>query len=127
MTTKRILCIDDDLSLLKVLETRLGIGGGFDVITADSAEAGLKLARKRKPDAILLDWSMPGLSGLEALKLLKSDGKVTWIPIFMLTGRTKMEDVETALDDGALGYFTKPVNYDLIITRLRRTLETRAG
>lgn len=120
---KTVLCIDDDPVILAYLKIRLKEGEGYKVLTARDAETGIKLARKHKPEIILLDWMLPDRTGLSVLDSLCGDSRTTWIPIFMLTGRKKMVDVETALDRGAEGYFTKPIKLNQICERLDRLLK----
>lgn len=113
-----LLCIDDDLTTLAMLKARLEKVDGHKVITANDGESGIKLAEKYKPDAILIDWEMPKMTGIETVRMLRGNRKTTWIPRFMLTGRLKMHHVERAAKAGIEGYFTKPVNLSLISRRL---------
>ena len=78
------------------------------------------MARKHKPDAVLLDWMLPDITGLTVLDWLKGENRTTWTPIFMLTSRNTMADVEKALSRGASGYFTKPVKLLEISNRINR-------
>jgi len=120
---KRILCVDDDLITLDLLKACLGPEDGFEVDIASNVPDGLEIALKNIPDAILLDWVMPGLSGLEALNAFKNEPKLRELPVFMVTGRTMMRDVERAADCGVTGYFTKPINPILMANRLHRVLD----
>lgn len=115
---KTILCIDDDPVVLAILKARLSNGEGFKVLTAIDGALGKELALSKQPDVILLDWMLPDGSGLRILETLKGDSRTTWTPIFMLTGRTKMGDVEQALEKGAAGYFTKPIKLREICDKL---------
>lgn len=120
---RKILCIDDDLMTLDLLKACLGTDEGFDVEIAVNTKDGLEMARTQKPDAILLDWAMPGVCGLDALRVLHGEPSLIWVPIFMVTGRNTMGDLERAADSGATGYFTKPINPILIANRLHRVLD----
>lgn len=115
---KTILCIDDDPVVLAILKARLAEGEGYKVLTAIDGALGEELALSKQPDVILLDWMLPDGSGLRILETLKGDSRTTWTPIFMLTGRTKMGDVERALEKGAAGYFTKPIKLKEICDKL---------
>lgn len=113
-----ILCIDDDPFVLDYLKIKLGEGKGYKILTASDAKTGIKMAHEHKPKIILLDWMLPDRSGLSVLDALCGDSRTTWIPIFMLTGRSKMVDMEIALERGAEGFFTKPAKLDQICHRI---------
>lgn len=123
MKARRILCIDDDLITLDYLKACFSPVDGFDTEIAVNLTDGLEMARKRKPNAILLDWNMPGTCGLDALRMLRGEPSLIWVPIFMVTGRKTMRYVEQAADNGATGYFTKPINPILIANRVNRVLD----
>ncbi len=103
-----ILIVDDDPTIRNVLLARLGKRDGLNVLLAENGEQCLKMAMKNQPVLILLDWLMPGISGLEALQTLKGDQKTASIPVYMLTEKSIMGDIEQAFEAGAEGYFTKP-------------------
>jgi two-component system alkaline phosphatase synthesis response regulator PhoP len=103
-----ILVVDDDKEFLELVEYNLRLAG-FEVYLATSGKKGLKLARKKQPAVILLDTVMPKMDGLEVLSELKHDERTEKIPVFMLTGKTIMDDVERAFEIGADDYITKPV------------------
>lgn len=119
---KTILVIDDDKIQCSIVKARLGTKDGFKVNTAFDGAAGLKIARKKPPDLILLDWMMPELDGLQVLQKLKSNRKTAKIIVFMFTAKNMMGDVEDAMALGAEGYFTKPVDLGLLSTRVREAL-----
>lgn len=117
-TKNRILVIDDDPSVCNILMARLSKKDGHDVSLAEDGEGGFELAQKEMPDLILLDWMMPGISGIETLQKLKETKKTREIPVYMLTGKNVMEDIERAFDAGADGYFTKPIKVKDLSKRL---------
>ena len=104
-----VLVVEDDEIVRKVLKYRLKLYG-FKVYLAEDGPTGLKLARQNKPELILLDWMMPGMDGLEVLSELKHDKRTEHIPVFMLTGKGMIGDLEQAFDIGADDYMTKPFN-----------------
>lgn len=120
-----LLYVDDDAVALDLFKAMMLKEGGYEVVTCASPEVALKLAKKCDPDCILLDWAMPEINGLTLLQLLRGEGKLRFTPIFMLTGRTKMEDAERALESGANGYFTKPLNFRLIAKRIEKAVLDR--
>jgi DNA-binding response OmpR family regulator len=103
-----ILVIDDDPDFLELVECNLRLAG-FDVFQATTGPEGLKTAGKKRPTVILLDTMMPDMNGIEVLKELKNNRKTKDIPVFMLTAKTTMGDIEHAFDAGANDYITKPV------------------
>ena len=108
MNTKiSVLVIEDEKDVRKVLECSLK-SDGFDVYSAADGPTGLKIADEKKPDAILLDWVMPKMNGLEVLSKLKQDERTKDIIVFMLTAKNMMDDVSTALANGADDYIPKP-------------------
>jgi len=103
-----ILVIDDDPEFQELVEYALRLAG-FEVHQALNGKKGLKLAKKRQPVVILLDRTMPGMDGLEVLSELKHNENTEQIPVFMLTAKTMVGDVEQAFEIGADDYITKPV------------------
>jgi len=105
--TKKVLVIDDDPDVSITLSLRLQ-SFGYEIESAKDGKEGLGKVKYFKPDLIFLDYFMPGQSGIEVLKQLKSDPEETIknIPVMMLTGN---EDAEKeSLSNGAAGYITKP-------------------
>lgn len=102
-----ILVIEDEDDIRKLIKYSL-YAEGFEVYTAEDGPAGIKAARKHKPRLILLDVMMPGMDGLEVLFNLKWNKKTKDIPVFMLTARKTLGDMERAFARRAEGYFTKP-------------------
>ena len=101
-----------------MLKSRLERRDGHKVYTATDGKSGVALAKKVQPDAILIDWEMPVMSGIETVKALRSHRATTWIPRFMLTARRNMRYFERAAKAGVEGYFTKPVELGQISARL---------
>ena len=103
-----VLVIDDDAEFQELVDMNLGLAG-FSVLQALNGPEGLKIAKKKQPDLILLDTTMPEMDGLEVLSELKHDKKTEKIPVFMLTAKTLVGDIEHAFEVGANDYITKPV------------------
>lgn len=118
-----ILVIDDDQDILDLVNAQLAGRDGHLVLTANSGEQGLVLARRERPDLILLDWMMPELSGMAVLKTLKGEPGTRNIQVYMLTVLRTMSDVEQALAEGADGYFTKPVDLVELSANVRKILD----
>lgn len=108
MGKKKILIVDDEADLVDIIRMRLN-GEGYDVVTAGDGQEGLDKARSSKPDLILLDVSMPKLSGEEVLEKLKEDKSTASIPVVMLTAKSEVEDIVKYMTvGGAKDYVVKP-------------------
>ena len=117
-----ILIIDDDARIRLALEYNLKMDQ-YDVILAENGEEGFKIAMEKKPDLILLDWMMPEMDGMETLRMLKGHYETRDIPVFMLTAKSAMGDIDEALELGANDYLNKPFNVRQIGNLLRNKLE----
>lgn len=102
-----ILIIEDEEQLLEMIKYNLRLEG-FEVYLAQDGPTGIKLARKEKPEVILLDWMMEEMDGLEVLSELKYDERTKDIPVFMMTAKSKIGDIDRAFELGADDYITKP-------------------
>ena len=102
-----VLAVDDDELIHKALKRSLKLYG-FKVYLAKDGPTGLKLAQEKRPTFILLDWMMPDMDGLEVLCELKHDERTEHIPVFMLTDRGMIGDLDQAFEIGADDYITKP-------------------
>jgi len=104
-----ILVVDDDPVFCDLLELNLRLSG-FEVTLATSGAEALEIVKEQPhPSVILLDVTMPGMTGLEVLSELKYTKETENIPVFMLTAKTMLGDVERAFEIGADDYITKPV------------------
>ncbi|HEY9777777.1 MAG TPA: response regulator transcription factor [Planktothrix sp.] len=115
----KILLVEDDHEMSEVLLHTL-TQRGFTVQVAPDGRAALDLLRVNKYDVIILDWMLPGLSGVDVCRSLRSAGDPT--PILMLTARTSDDDTEIGLDAGADDYLTKPFENKVLAARLRALL-----
>ena len=122
MSGQRVLVVDDEPQILHALETTLR-GAGYEVTTAGTGEQALILAATRPPDAVVLDLVLPGKSGVEVARELR-----TWTttPILILSAVGDEADKVDALDAGADDYVTKPFGIDELLARLRAVLR-RSG
>ena len=105
---RKVLLVDDETTTIK-MGTFL-LKGKFNILTAMNGKQALEIAKKEKPDIILLDIIMPEMNGFEALEKLKEDKLTKDIPVVMLTAKEKMDDVEHAMSLGARAYLVKPLN-----------------
>lgn len=128
MGKAKVLVIEDEKDILELIRYNLA-REGYQVTTADSGEKGLKAAKSKPPDVIVLDLMLPGMDGLEVCRLLKSDPRTRRVPVIMLTAKSEETDIVTGLELGADDYMTKPFSPKVLIARLRKTLrrEKSAG
>jgi two-component system response regulator MprA len=115
---ERILIIEDDQAILKLLQRGLAYEG-YTVDTAIDGRMGLIAARDHTPDLVVLDWMLPGMDGLEVCHRLRTGGS---IPILMLTAKDTVQDRIQGLDAGADDYMVKPFNLDELLARVRALL-----
>mgnify|MGYP003384650629 CR=1 FL=1 len=115
----KVLLVEDDEDLSEVLSHTLA-SRGFTVQAACDGKQALEFLKVNKYDVIILDWMMPGVSGVDVCKQLRRAGDRT--PILMLTARTADEDTEAGLDAGADDYLTKPFEHKVLAARLRALL-----
>ncbi|MGQ9830465.1 MAG: phosphate regulon transcriptional regulator PhoB [Thermochromatium sp.] len=119
MTT--ILVIDDEPDIREVIRFALE-GSDFRVMEAGHADEARKLLNNETPDLILLDWMLPGRSGLELAHQLKQSSKTKSIPIIMVSARGEEEDRIRGLDTGADDYIAKPFSPREMIARVKAVL-----
>jgi two-component system KDP operon response regulator KdpE len=118
MSTGRILVVDDDPQIRRVMRVAL-TGHGYELDDATSGEMALERLRDRPVDLVLLDMNMPGMGGLEACRAIRAGSEVA---IIMLTVRDSEADKVAALDAGADDYVTKPFNMSELQARIRAAL-----
>lgn len=121
MSEKHILIVDDELAIREMVEFALTRAGFITDTAADAKEAQEKLADKL-PDLMLLDWMLPGLSGIELAKRLKRDEYTEQMPIIMLTARGEEDDRVAGLDAGADDYVSKPFSTRELVSRIKAVL-----
>ncbi len=124
-----VLVIDDDAEFQNLVEMNLGLAG-FSVMQALDGPEGIEIAQKKKPQVILLDITMPEMDGLQVLSALKYDKRTEDIPVFMLTAKTLVGDIEYAFEIGADDYITKPVELrklgNIIKQKLKKLSSTKS-
>lgn len=102
-----VLVADDDADIRALVAFRLR-KSGYDVLEAENGSDALRLARERTPALAVLDWMMPGLTGVEVVERLRADPATAEVPVLLLTARVQEADVARGLEAGADGYLKKP-------------------
>jgi DNA-binding response OmpR family regulator len=117
--TSQILIVEDESKLAQFIELELK-SEGYEVITATNGFDGLTQARESSPDLLILDWMLPGLSGLEICQRLRQTGSM--VPVIILTAKDETSDRVAGLDAGADDYVVKPFSVEELLARIRAHL-----
>jgi two-component system phosphate regulon response regulator PhoB len=123
--TANILVVEDEPAIQELLAFNV-TQCGYRAISACDAEAAMAHINRALPDLILLDWMMPGITGVELARRLRADSRTRDIPIIMLTARTDERDKVVGLESGADDYITKPFSPRELMARIRAVLRRRA-
>ena len=118
----KILLVDDEVKFLKAVAERLGMKG-FDVTTADNGEGAVHAARQGGFDVAVLDLQMPGMDGMQVLKILKQNHK--FIEIIMLTGHATVDSAVECTKLGVFKYLEKPYDFDKLVEALKEAYHAR--
>jgi DNA-binding response OmpR family regulator len=117
----RIVVADDDVDIRELVEFKLSTLGHDVVAVADGAAA-VDACRAQRPDLVVLDVMMPGVSGLDAIRAIRADPSLADLPVILLTARAQESDVETGFDSGADDYITKPFSPRELASRVQALL-----
>ena len=126
MSTINVLVVEDEEAILTLIQFTLE-QAGFNVTGCTSVEAAKPHLLEKLPDVVLLDWMLPGTSGIQLTKQLRQDQRTKDLPIILLTARSDDVDKEMGLNLGADDYLTKPFLMDEVVLRLRAMLRRTAG
>ena len=121
MPTQRILIVDDDREVLRLMRAYLE-QAGYEVLVAYNGETAIHMLRSEKPDLLLLDLMLPDVDGYDITRLVRSDANLSHTPIIMLTARVDDTDKIVGLEMGADDYVTKPYNPREVVARVRARL-----
>lgn len=117
----QILIIDDEAGIRQMLSFTLG-GDGYACTEASDTDEAQTALTNRRPDLILLDWMLPGISGIDFARRLKRDPRTSDIPVILLTAKGDEADKVKGLDSGADDYITKPFSTRELLARVRALL-----
>jgi len=119
-----ILIVEDNEKNLKLVRDVFQVKG-FSTLEAGTAEDGIELARERKPDLILMDIHLPGMSGIEALKVLRGEAATAAIPVIAVTASVMQQDRKQITEAGFDAYVGKPINLKEFLDAVRAALERK--
>ena len=117
----RVLIVDDDRDIRAFVKVSLSLSGYETMEASDGVEA-LEMAVAESPDIVIMDVMMPRMDGFAALRALRRDGRITHIPVILLTARTQTGDKLEGFDAGADDYLTKPFDQNELAARIQATL-----
>jgi two-component system alkaline phosphatase synthesis response regulator PhoP len=135
MSGKRILVVDDSKIVLRALTMKLE-GSGFEVVTAEDGSAAVSMARRARPDLIILDITFPpdvsfgggvGWDGFLVMEWLKRIDEAQGIPVIVITGGDPEQYRARALEAGAVRFFTKPIDTEELVASIHETLGSSSG
>ena len=121
----KILVLEDARLMALVLQRHLYRLGHQDVAIVESAEEALEHLKAHKVDLLIVDWSLPGMSGLDLVRELRAGEMYRHLPIIMVTGHSEREEVVEALQAGVNEYLVKPVGYEVLEEKLQRLMGIR--
>jgi two-component system, cell cycle response regulator DivK len=121
-----ILIVEDNERNLKLVRDVLQVKG-FNTIEAGTAEIGIELAAERKPDLILMDIQLPGMNGIDALKVLRANPATASIPVVAVTASVMQQDRTLITQAGFDGYIGKPINLKEFLESVNNALAKKAS
>ena len=122
----RIVYVEDNDDNVFMLQTRLELTEGYEVLVAVNGEDGLALVAKERPDLVLMDLNLPDIDGWEVTRRLKADPTTTNVPVIALTAHAMSGDREKALAAGCDEFDTKPIDFDRLIRKMNVLLNGSA-
>lgn len=124
MSKETILIVDDEEDILELIKYNLK-NEGYLVLTAQTGEFAIKIAKQSRPDLVVLDLMLPGIDGLEVTRYLRKNDQTRDMPIVMLTAKGEESDIVAGLELGANDYISKPFSPKVLIARIRAILRRR--
>jgi DNA-binding response OmpR family regulator len=117
----RIVVADDDVDIRELIEFKLSTLG-HEIVAVHDGAAAIDACQEHKPDLAVLDVMMPGMSGLDAIRVIRNDPDMADLPVILLTARAQLSDVEAGLESGADDYLTKPFSPRELASRVQALL-----
>ena len=118
-----LLYVEDNPANLKLVEQLIARRSDMRLLTATNGNLGIELARENQPEVILMDINLPGMSGIEAMKILREDPTTAQIPVIALSANAMPRDVEKGMQAGFFWYLTKPIRVKEFLDVLNVALE----
>jgi signal transduction histidine kinase/ActR/RegA family two-component response regulator len=122
-----VLCIDDNSANLKVVEAALSRLPWVDVVSAETGRHGLELARRHRPDLVLLDLHLPDLTGEDVMRIMRTSSATAGIPVVVVSADATPGAIRRLLDKGAVAYLTKPLSVRQLLECVREHAPSRSA
>lgn len=119
---RKILVVDDETQLVDMVKMRLE-ANNYEVIAAYDGQKAIEVARREKPDLIILDLMLPRMDGYKVCGLLKADVRYNKIPIILFTAKAQEEDVTLGKEVGANAYITKPFEAQTLLLKIKELIK----
>lgn len=119
----RILVVDDSATMRRIERNTLEKSGTAEVEEASDGEEALRMLGEKAFDLVLMDWNMPALSGIDALKRIKSDAAIKAVPVIMVTSESEKGRIIEALQAGAANYVVKPFQAETLLEKVASVLK----
>jgi len=120
---RTLLYVEDNQANLQLIEQLLARRPDMRLLSATDVRTGIEMARKHMPEVILMDINLPGMSGIQALKILRTDPLTASIPVMAISANAMPDDVKKGLEAGFFRYLTKPINVHEFMAALELALE----
>ena len=120
-----ILIVEDNEKNMKLVRDILQ-AKGYKTVEAINAEDGIKLAQEHNPDLVLMDIQLPGMNGMEALKVLRADAATAGIPVVAITASVMTQDRQQIMDTGFNGFIEKPINLKEFLATVQASVRPSA-
>jgi two-component system chemotaxis response regulator CheY len=123
----KILVVDDFSTMRRIVKNLLQELGYSDITEADDGNTALPMLKAGAFEFLITDWNMPGMPGLDLLKAVRADGKLSKLPVLMLTAEAKREQIIEAAQAGVSGYVIKPFTAQTLKEKIDKILATKAA
>jgi CheY-like chemotaxis protein len=120
---RTVLYVEDNPANLRLVEQLIGRYPNLRLLSAGDGKRGIELACAKRPDVILMDINLPGISGIEAMEILRADPATAQIPVVALSANAMPRDINKGLKAGFFSYLTKPINLEEFIKTVNEALE----
>ena len=123
----RLLVVDDMATMRNLIRKMLRAIGYTTIDEAEDGVSALEKLRVQKFDAVITDWNMPNMPGLQLLKEVRSDARLAQLPVLMVTAEAKREQIIEAAQAGVNGYIIKPFTAETLKEKLAKILQSRVA
>ena len=123
----KILVVDDFSTMRRIIKNLLNDLGFMNIVEADDGNTALPVLKKGGIDFLVTDWNMPGMTGIELLKQVRADDKLSTLPVLMVTAEQKREQIVEAAEAGVNGYIVKPFTAQTLKEKMSKIFDRVGG